>query len=277
MVRRALTTVGVAALAIGASCGSPPPDRALPIRIKKATFVAVSNDAGAPLIVGSSGGVYASRDAGRTWHLARPRAYGATAVAFTRTNAIFSRGSLRQMTDLAIRRIRGRVVSWPFGGTVTALASDPYHHQVWAAVSGSNPPLEYSNDDGRTYYQGVTVGLPKTVLAMTALVDRTGKLPARLFAACGKRGLYESDGVGGFWARVPGVDAAYDVDATLTDDSFLVIATPVVEVSVDGGSTFTPAPLTAEHVAVDPRNASLLYAVAGNGRLYQSVDGGKHF
>jgi hypothetical protein len=275
--RRVLVASAVGlALALGA-CGDPPPDRALPIRITKATFLAVTNDAGAPLIVGSSGGVYSSRDAGRTWHLARPRAFGAVAVTFTRTNAIFSRLRQKQVTDLALRGLRGRVVEWPFSGDVTALAADPGHHQVWASVSGSEARMMYSNNDGRTFFPAVTLGLPETVLAMTALVDRTGVRAARLFAACGSFGLYESQGVGQGWTRVPGIDNAVDVDATLTDDSFLVVATPVVEISRDGGATFTAAPLTAEHVAVDPRNVKLVYAVAQNGRLYQSVDGGRHF
>jgi hypothetical protein len=275
---RVAAIAALAALAVAvAACGGPPPDRALPIRIKAATFLAVTNDAGAPLIVGSSGGVYSSRDAGRTWHLARPRAFGALAVTFTRTNAIFSRGRQKQVTDLALRGLRGRVVEWPFAGDVTALASDPGHHQVWARLDGRPGGMMYSNNDGRTFFPTVTLGLPSTVLAMTALVDRTGQATARVFAACGKFGLYESQGVGTAWTRVPGIDNAVDVDATLTDDSFLVVATPVVEISRDGGATFTAAPLTASRVAVDPRNVKLVYAVAENGRLYQSVDGGRHF
>ncbi len=271
--RRVLAVLGTGLGALGVACGGPPPDRALPIRIRAATFLAVSNDAGAPLVVGSSGGAYTSRDAGRTWHLARPRAFGAIAVTFTRTNAIFSRGREKQVTDLAIRVLRGRVVEWPFPGEVTALASDPTHHQVWAWAGR----LLYSNNDGRSFFPAVGIGLPSTVRSMTALIDRTGKEPARVFAACGAAGLYETRGVGGAWTRVPSVDAAEDVDATLTDDSFLVVATPVVEVSRDGGATFSVSPLSATHVAVDPRNTNLISAVAENGRLYQSVDGGKHF
>jgi hypothetical protein len=61
------------------------------------------------------------------------------------------------------------------------------------------------------------------------------------------------------------------------DPGTVVIATPIVRVSRDRGETFSAKGLSARLVAVDPRNPSLIFAIALNGRLYASADGGDHF
>ncbi len=68
-----------------------------------------------------------------------------------------------------------------------------------------------------------------------------------------------------------------DVATSAFDAGTVVIASPVVRVSRDRGETFAAKGLSARLVAVDPRNPSLIFAVAQNGRLYASADGGNTF
>ena len=68
-----------------------------------------------------------------------------------------------------------------------------------------------------------------------------------------------------------------DVATSMFDAGTVVIASPVVRVSRDRGETFAAKGLSARLVAVDPRNPSLIFAIAQNGRLYASADGGRHF
>jgi hypothetical protein len=99
----------------------------------------------------------------------------------------------------------------------------------------------------------------------------------RVFAAC-REGLFASDDFGYSFHRLRSAPANIrDVATSAFDPGTVVIATPIVRVSRDRGETFSAKGLSARLVAVDPRNPSLIFAIALNGRLYASADGGDHF
>ena len=87
-----------------------------------------------------------------------------------------------------------------------------------------------------------------------------------------------SDDLGFTFQRVAEAPwAVSDVATALGVPGAVVIVTPVVRASRDGGRTWADSALSAMHVAVDPRNWRLVFAIAENGRLYASVDGGRSF
>jgi hypothetical protein len=99
----------------------------------------------------------------------------------------------------------------------------------------------------------------------------------RVYAACGDAGLLVSDSLGAYWRPLPGVASAGDVATSPADGAFVAVVTPLVTISRDGGTTWDERPLSAIRVAVSPRNAQLVFAIAENGRLFASVDGGRTF
>ena len=168
------------------------------------------------------------------------------------------------------------MVEWPFGETVTALASAPQQGRLWAVgTSGDRVRLWYSNDEAVRWRRVPAVGLCARPQALAAAAQPDGG--ARLYAACGDGGLLVSTNLGAVWRSLPGVAAAGDVTTTMVDPGLVVIAGPRVTISRDGGLSWDERPVSAARVAVSPRNGLLLFAVATNGRLFASVDGGKTF
>jgi len=281
-MRRALVplALGVAALGlVAAGCTPPgPPDRALARRTGEPNFLSVSNQALAPLAAGASTGLWVTTDVARTWRLARPAVRPAVAIAYTNARAFISRGDHYEIRDLTLRNQLVFPRRWPFAGVVTAMASDPRHNRIWAISRvGKGQELHYSNEGGRFWWSVTARGLclhPRSMAASSG-TGRDGAV--RVFAAC-REGLFASDDFGYSFRRLRSAPANIrDVATSAFDPGTVVIATPIVRVSRDRGETFSAKGLSARLVAVDPRNPSLIFAIALNGRLYASADGGDHF
>lgn len=278
-VRRHVAALAPAAAlaALAGGCVSRGVDREIPETIKHPTFLSVTNDAQGPLLIGSEQGVYVSLDAGRSWRLARPRAFGARAIGYTRERALISQGAEVYPMDLQLRRRRGIRGPWAFTGVVTALASSPTRRRLWAVTAGRRARLMYTRDDGRTWTRRPTIGLCRHPRAIAAAAQHGPNMRERLYAACGEDGLLLSEDLGITWRRLPGIARASDVATSAAAAEFVVATTPLVAVSRDGGQTWDERPLSAIRVAVSPRNDALIFAIAENGRLYASVDRGRHF
>ncbi len=278
-VRRPLAVSVVLVALLAAACTPPgPPDRALPPRTGDPKFLSVSNQALAPIAVGSANGLWTTTDVARTWQVARPAVRGAQSIGYTAGRAYVSRGQHYEIRDSSLRT---EIVTrrWPFPGTVTSLASDPRHNRMWALarIGDDGQTLRYTKDGGRVWWvvSGTGLCLHPRALAASSEPGRDGRV--RLFAAC-REGLFASDDLGYSFRRLTSAPAnVRDVATSAFDAGTVVIASPVVRVSRDRGETFAAKGLSARLVAVDPRNPSLIFAVAQNGRLYASADGGNTF
>jgi len=272
--------LGVAALGLAAAACTPPgpPDRALSSRTGDPKFLTVTNHALAPIAVGAASGLWITTDVGRTWHAAKPAVRGAAAIGYTNARAFISRGQHYEIRDLSLKRQLVFARRWPFAGTVTAMASDPRHNRMWAVARfGNEQDLRYTNDGGRIWWSisGSGLCLHPRSLAAASEPGKNGRV--RVYAAC-REGLYVSDNLGYSFHRMTSAPANIrDVATSLFDAGTVVIAAPNVRVSTDRGQTFSSKGLSARLVAVDPRNPSLIFAIALNGRLYTSADGGNHF
>ena len=150
---------------------------------------------------------------------------------------------------------------------------------MWALarIGDNGQTLRYTNDGGRIWWvcrPPASASIPRS-LAASSEPGRNGRV--RIFAAC-REGLFASDDLGYTFRRLTSAPSnVRDVATSMFDAGTVVIASPVVRVSRDRGETFAAKGLSARLVAVDPRNPSLIFAIAQNGRLYASADGGRHF
>jgi photosystem II stability/assembly factor-like uncharacterized protein len=272
---RALAILAVLAAAVVASACSPaPPDRAVPASASDPTFLAITNHALAPLLLGSRGGAFSSLDGGRSWSSLEPPVEPALAIAMTSNAVQMSTGFRRVAYDLELKRSLGRPAPWPDGRKVIALASDVRRKLVWALAEGEQPRLYRSADNGGHWVPVVPNGLCRRPRALAA--SSTEDAP-RLYAACGGVGLLVSDDLGLSFQHVSGIRDAWEVATSLSDPLMVVVATPLVRVSRDSAATWTDGLLVAERVAIDPRNPDLVFAIAPNDRLFTSKDGGRTF
>jgi hypothetical protein len=158
------------------------------------------------------------------------------------------------------------------------MASDPRHNRIWVVARvGKGQQVHYSTEGGRFWYSVTAKGLCLHPRSMAAASEPGRDGAVRIFAAC-REGLFASDDLGFTFHRLKSAPSNIrDVATSAFDPDTVVIATPIVRVSHDRGETFSSKGLSARLVAVDPRNPSLIFAIALNGRLYASADGGDHF
>lgn len=273
-VRRHLALVVAAVALLG--CTPGPADREVPARASDPTFLTITNDPLGPLLLGSTGGGFTSRDAGRSWQPLPPARVPALAQAETHRGVLVSLGPQWIEYDLALEREVTPVTRWPGDRRIVALAASATLKTVWALATGPEPRMLRSRDEGATWTEIVPTGLCRQPRGLAATGPREdGK--ALLYAACGPRGLLVSDNGGLSFERVPGIRNARDVAVCLRDPLVVVVATPLVRVSRDGGRTWIDGRVVADRVAVDPRNPDLVFAIAPNGRLFASKDGGRTF
>ena len=152
------------ACAIGvavAACSTPSaPEQAIPADVGVPTFLSVTNDPGAALVVGSHVGVWVSRDVGRTWRFLHPIPRDATAIGYGPSRVVIARGTLFDRRDQSLRGVRGLAQVWPFAGRVTAVASEWRARRLWAVAStGAGAHIAYTNDDGVSWWVLPAMGL----------------------------------------------------------------------------------------------------------------------
>lgn len=276
MRRVALALVVLAAVAATTACGLDPKPRTLPAGFASPRFLLVSDEAQGPLLVGGDYGLRYSLDGGRTWRAPTDADEPAVAAAPYRTSLLVSRGLTGQVYPYALTGTAEPRVPWPFAGAVTLLAGNARLWRLWAVVVDGERRLLYSNDGGQRWWSMPAVGLCAKPRALAAgAVGPTGA--ERLWAACGRRGLLVSDDLGASFTPVPGISNALGVVASRTAVNRLIVLTPNVLATRDGGRTWTISGTQAAAVAIDPRNPDLVFAATTDGRLLASLDGGRSF
>ncbi len=276
--RAALAGVALAALAL-AGCGFlEPRERILPAGFAEPRFILVSDEAQGPILVGGDYGLRTSLDGGRTWSTPAQGEEPALAAAPYADRVLVARGSTGQSYGYALDADPDAARAWPFPGNVVALAGSARRDRLWAIASTGTgaPALHYSNDGGATWWRMPAVGLCPRPRAL-AVGPLTAGRPERLWVACGRRGLIVSDDLGAGFRRITGIDDARGVAAARSRGGHAIVLTPRLLVTFDAGATWRSAGLDAVAVAIDPRNADLVFAVGPNGSLRASLDGGLGF
>lgn len=236
----------------------------------------VSDEAQGPLLIGGDEGLRVSRDGGRTWTVPEGGEEATIAATASEARVLVSRGELGQSYRNDLTGPEDSPVAWPFTEAVQVIAGSPRRARLWAITREPRQELRYSNDGGITWWLPPAIGLCRDVRAMAVGPPIVGEIE-RLFVACGEDGLLASDDLGVTFVRVPGIDRADAVAAARADVPRVVVATPQVAVSTDGGATWSYDAFLARLVAVDPRNDRLVFAVDIGGQLFASLDGGATF
>ena len=196
------------------------------------------------------------------------------AAAAVAERLVVSRGTTGQSYPFSLAGPPDPQFAWPFRGAVALLAGNARRDRIWAV--GGDGQLEYSNDEGANWWPLPAVGLCPHVRALAVgAPDERGV--ERLWAACGKRGLMSSEDLGASFEPVPGIADARAIAASRVTRDRIVVATPRVLASRDGGRTWVLSGTRAVAVAVDPRNPDLVFAATTDGRLLASLDGGGSF
>jgi photosystem II stability/assembly factor-like uncharacterized protein len=232
---------------------------------------------GATLYAGSGGqGLFASRDAGRTWSAAFPDAYApdlaldparpATAVASLRDRLVRTRDGGQTWTIVPVPWARDEVVS--------LLWLQKPDSRLWAGTGRGRVYL--SRDGGDTWLEGGD-GLPASggVLALSRAGDR--------LIAGTWTGVYASGDDGRTWTYLSPLLGFPFANALLSTRAGLLLATR--------GGLFRwqpaerawtavmadPPPGGVMALAAAPSDAQVVYAGMVDGGVYRSQDGGAHW
>lgn len=248
-------------------------------------------DTGDPrlLYYGYAGGVFVSRDGGRSWASSPSAPRGATAVAAT--------GGERRLVLAAAQG--GVYASDDEGARWERLTTVPTATPRLVAVSAAEPTVVYvvsedgeglRSDDAGTGWVTVAAPMPAGVTGL-AVVDTP-----RLYAATSEDGVFATVDGGQLWTKANGFvtgllptlnvrGIAYDRnsgDAAIFPSGArftgaLYLATDLgVFRSRDGGIAWEPLSLRVPTVAVavDPQDSRIIYTVDDRGNVYKSADRG---
>jgi photosystem II stability/assembly factor-like uncharacterized protein len=267
-----LLVLAVCALLLAGCAREADEHRAVPTSGGKPTFLAQAFDATGTLLVGTPLGVYRSSDGGRTWHTTQRHVWGALAAGFTQASTIVSRGRLLQRGNLSYDHVDAPKRSPFHGGSVLALSWLP-GGKLYALVRGTYWHLYVTLDSARSWYPRPALDLPRSARAIA--VARAKGRPDVLYAATGRAGLWRSVDAGVSWSRLPVRANAQSVATTPARWQRVVAALPELSWSDDYGATWHRSGPRATIVASDPRNERIWYAVAPDGELLVSTDGGR--
>jgi photosystem II stability/assembly factor-like uncharacterized protein len=235
-------------------------------------FLVQSFDATGTLLVGTPLGVYRSSDGGRTWHTTTLHVWGALSAGFTQASTIVSRGRLLQRGNLSYDHVDPPKRSPFHGGSVLALSWLP-GGKLYAIVRGTYWHLYVTLDSARTWFPRPALALPHSTRVIAAARSKGG--PDVVYAAAGRAGLWRSIDAGVSWSRLPVAANAQSVATTPARWQRVVAALPELSWSDDYGATWHRSGPRAMIVASDPRNERIWWAVAPDGELLVSTDGGQ--
>lgn len=270
-----LLVIALAALGL-AACALEPPPRTVPAGFAKPRFMLISDEAQGPLLLGGDFGLRSSFDGGRTWQTPAGGDAAVLAGASYADAIVVSHGSTSQSYGYALTGSPSDSVAWPFAAPVTLLAGRARQERVWAITMEGTARLSYSNDGGAYWWPMPAIGLcahPR----MLAVGPGAAAASDRLWVACGWEGLAVSDDLGVHFHQVAGIYRALDVAVTRAKAGLVVVSTPQVAVTKDDGETWTYTSFWAERIAIDPRNADLVFAIGRDSRLHASLDSGLTF
>jgi photosystem II stability/assembly factor-like uncharacterized protein len=269
---RAGIVLGLLALLLAGCARAVDKHRVVPTSGGLPSFIAQSFDAQGTLLVGSKLGVYRSVDGGRTWHTVSRHVWGANAAGFTQASTIVSRGRLLERGNLSYDHVDAPKRSPFHGGSVFSLAWLP-GGKLYALVRGTYWHLYVTLDSARTWYPRPALQLPRSARAIAVARAKGG--PDVVYAATGRAGLWRSVDAGVSWSRLPVQANAQAVATTPARWQHVVAALPELSWSDDYGATWHTSGPRATLVASDPRNDRIWYAVAPDGELLVSTDGGR--
>ena len=237
----------------------------------KPSFLAQSFDATGTLLVGTPLGVYRSTDGGRTWHTTKRHVWGALSAGFTQASTIVSRGRLLERGNLAYDHVDSPKRSPFHGGSVLALSWLP-GGKLYALVHGTYWRLYVTLDSARTWYPRPRSSCPSRRGRSPPPAPRAGPTSStrpRDAPGSGARSTAASAGRGSRSRR-----NAQSVATTPARWQHVVAALPELSWSDDYGATWHTSGPRATIVASDPRNDRIWYAIAPDGELLVSIDGG---
>jgi photosystem II stability/assembly factor-like uncharacterized protein len=269
---RAGAALALLALLLAGCTRAADEHRAVPTAGGPPSFIAQSFDATGTLLLGSKLGVYRSTDGGRTWHTTTRHVWGALAAGFTQASTIVSRGRLLERGNLSYDHVDAPKRSPFHGGSVFSLAWLP-GGKLYALVRGTYWHLYVTLDSARTWYPRPALQLPRSARAIAVARAKGG--PDVVYAATGRAGLWRSVDAGVSWSRLPVQANAQAVATTPARWQHVVAALPELSWSDDYGATWHTSGPRATLVASDPRNDRIWYAVAPDGELLVSTDGGR--
>nr|MBA3716855.1 hypothetical protein [Actinomycetota bacterium] len=221
------------------------------------------------LTLGTHNGLYVSEDGGNRWRFAALRADDAMNLTRFGPNQLWVAGHnvLKKSTDGGRTWSDVQASGLP-DFDVHALAADPRATDtLFAAVAGQG--LYRSSDGGRSFsLVSRAVGGGVVTLAVTE--------NGRILAGDVDRGLLVTADGGAHW-RVSARGQVFGLAVSGSDPRRLIAAGAGLAVSIDGGRTWRwrlSLPGGAGPVAWAPSAPNTAFAVAFNGTLFRSDDGG---
>lgn len=230
------------------------------------------------------GGVYISRDAGRTW-MEAPQMSGQSVRSLTQARSnprVLVAGTLR-----GVYRTEDRGAHWseisPAGSSeiheVESLAIDPYDAQV---IYAGTWHLPWRTMDGGAHWSNIKQGVIDDSDVFSMIVDPSR--PSIMFlSACS--GIYRSDNYGGQFRKVQGIPATARRTRSLRMDpvnrnTVYAGTTEGLYKTEDGGEhwTRTTGPdVIVNDVYIDPRNPQHVLLATDRSGVLASEDGGVGF
>ncbi len=259
--------------------------------------MAVSPTSPSSLVLATANGLYTSSDGGKTWTATGPKSVDFTSVVQSGTKLIAGGAKTTPTTSPVVRVGLYRHVAngaavlasssnggktWtvihPAGGptaAVQAMASDPANSSSIYLLT-NNGKLYHSSNGGTSFtLADASLGIPPWAIALTQ--------GTQLLGGDMDGGAHQSSDSGTSWASTTYTDLACNKMvmeyAVQPGSTTKVLMTSIgIVISTDGGKhwhTALKSPTMFGPVAYAPSQSSTAYAVAFDGSIWKSTDGGQ--